>query len=55
MEDKIKKATDEMMELYLHNKIEELIKICNDENETTERRVAANMMLQFPKDGRRYN
>ena len=45
---------DEMMELYKQGKIEELIKIRDSEGEFTEKQMAANMVLQLPKDIRRY-
>ena len=42
------------MELYLQGKTDELLKISNDKSESAERRLAANMILQLPKDERRY-
>ena len=50
----LNKIMDEMMELYKQGKIEELIKIRDSEGEFTEKQMAANMILQLPKDIRKY-
>ena len=44
------KIIDEMLVLHQQNKIEELRKIKNDENESDERRIAASLYLQLPRD-----
>lgn len=52
-QEELKKITDEMMELYHHNQIDELAKIRDDKSEIGERRIAASMVLQIPRDPRR--
>lgn len=49
----LKKAMDEMMELYNCGKIEELSKIVDSPNEPDDRVAAAAMVLQMPRDPRR--
>ncbi len=49
----LKKAMDEMMELYNRGKIEELSKIVDSPNESDDRVAAAAMVLQMPRDPRR--
>ena len=44
---------DKMMELYHQNQIDELVKIRDDKSEIGEKRVAASMVLQMPRDPRR--
>ena len=44
---------DEMMELYHQDQIDELVKIRDDKSEIGERRIAASMVLQMPRDPRR--
>lgn len=46
------KIIDEMLVLHQQNKIEELRKIKNDENESDERRIAASLYLQLPHDSK---
>ena len=53
VEETTKKAIDEMMVLYKQNKIEELKKIRDDVNETSDRKIAAHTVLQLGKDPRR--
>ena len=50
----LNKIMDEMMKLYKQDKIEELIKIRDNKNESGEKRMAADILLQAPKDIRRY-
>ena len=52
-QEELKKITDEMMELYHRNQIDELAKIRDDKSEIGERRIAASMVLQMPRDPRR--
>ena len=47
------KITNEMMELFSQNKIEELVKICDNQEENSIRRLAAHSVLQMHKDSRR--
>ena len=47
------KITNEMMELFLQNKIEELVKICDNQEEDSVKRLAAHSVLQMHKDSRR--
>ena len=50
----LNKIINEMMKLYKQGKIEELIKIRDNKNESGEKRMAADVLLQAPKDTRKY-
>ena len=50
----LNKIMDEIMELYKTNRVEELVRIRDDENEIDGKRLAANLVLQMPRDPRRY-
>ena len=53
IQEELKKITDDMMKLYHCNQIDELTKIRDDKSEIGERRIAASMVLQIPRDPRR--
>lgn len=54
-EKRLDKIMDNMMDLYKKGNIEELVKIRDDKNEEGSKRMAAEMVLQMPRDTRRYS
>ena len=49
----LNKIVGEMMVLYKQGKIDELVKIRDAEDKFAKRQMAANMILQIPRDTRR--
>ncbi len=52
--EKARKAMDEIMTLYKSNKLDEITKIRDNQEEIREKRAAAYIVLQAPEDPRRY-